>query len=237
MARFVPTQLPKSGWHTRPMAPSIRGLHTSAQPFPGMRPSLRPSAPGLPRARGRGGTRPFARTRSGRSLPPRRRARAPRGGSAPLARTGASTGGPGPGALAIPSALALGPGPRPVVGDLGRLVGREGREAVLRDPVLKSDYFSPPGTAVGILDQTLGYDRDGDPEGSRCGWSLARRRPRLLRVGAVRGQGLWDFGRVAGVPARRKVGTFRERLCIDPMDLSLPRGQAGVPAWHLSVTG
>ena len=131
----------------------------------------------------------------------------------------------------------LGPGPRPVVGDLGRLVGREGREAVLRDPVLKSDYFSPPGTAVGILDQTLGYDRDGDPEGSRCGWSLARRRPRLLRVGAVRGQGLWDFGRVAGVPARRKVGTFRERLCIDPMDLSLLGGQAGVPAWHLSVTG
>ena len=44
----------------------------------------------------------------------------------------------------------------------------------------------------------LGYDRDGDPGGDRCGRPLARRWPRGLRADAVRGQGPQDPGRLAG---------------------------------------
>ena len=92
----VPPLLRHAGLpRARTQAPSTRGLRT--RPLPGD--AARSPALGArpPRARGRGGTRPFARTRGGRGLPPQRRTRAPRGGPAPLARTGASTGGPGPG--------------------------------------------------------------------------------------------------------------------------------------------
>ena len=98
----VPPSLRHAGLpRARTQAPSMRGLRTSAQPFPGMRPSLRLSAlelsegarprwDAVPRAHGRVNGRP-------------------------------RVGGPGD---------PLGLGPRPVAGDLGRLGGRESREAV-----------------------------------------------------------------------------------------------------------
>ena len=87
----------------------MRSLRTSAQPFLEMRPSLRLSALELSE-----GARPrqdaALRPDEGRERPPT----SAEGASAeekptPLARTGATTGGPGPEALAIPSALAPGP--------------------------------------------------------------------------------------------------------------------------------
>ena len=98
----VPPSLRHAGLpRARTQAPSTRSLRTSAQPFPGMRPSLRLSAPGLSEgARPRWDAAPRAHGRvNGR----------PR------------VGGPGD---------PLGLGPRPVAGDLGRLGGRESREAV-----------------------------------------------------------------------------------------------------------
>ena len=98
----VPPLLRHAGLpRARTQAPSMRSLRTSAQPFPGMRPGLRLSAPGPPEgARPRWDAAPRAHGRvNGR----------PR------------VGGPGD---------PLGLGPRPVAGDLGRLGGRESREAV-----------------------------------------------------------------------------------------------------------
>ena len=61
------------------------------------------------------------------------------------------------------------------------------------------------------------------------GRTLARRRPRGLRAGAVRGQGLRDPDGWQVVPVRRKVGALRKRFDLDPTNLSLLGGQAGVP--------
>ena len=58
---------------------------------------------------------------------------------------------------------------------------------------------------------------------------LVRRRPWGLRAGAVRGQGLRDPDGWQVVPVRRKVGALRKRFDLDPTNLSLLGGQAGVP--------
>lgn len=50
-----------------------------------------------------------------------------------------------------------------------------------------------------------------------------------LRAGAVRGQGLRDPDGWQVVPVRRKVGALRKRFDLDPTNLSLLGGQAGVP--------
>ena len=76
----VPPSLRHAGLsRARTQAPSMRGLRTSAQPFPGMRPSPRLSAPGPPRGRetevGRGPSRARA---CQRAAPGRRPWRPPR---------------------------------------------------------------------------------------------------------------------------------------------------------------
>ena len=124
----------------RTQAPSTSSPRTSARPFPGTRPSPRPSALDLSE-----GARPRQdaafRPDEGRERSPTSAARASAEGRprAPRAH-GRVDGRPRAGGPGDP----LGPGPRPVAGDLGRLGGRQRREAGrLRPGVSQVDGARP----------------------------------------------------------------------------------------------